>query len=206
MRKFDTLVSKAVAMLTPDIDTDVIAPLDSLTSNKSVAQCAFSALRYIDGDMDRCEPNPEFCLNQSINKGAQILLAGENFGCGSSRETAAQSLVDLGFRCVIGSSFGGIFFENCFKQGLLLIELPTRTVEQLADLVSAGEFTVNLKTEVIETPTRERIGFSVNSWRRRSFLEGLDSIDLSLTLIDQIEEFTRRDKAKRPWVYSAAES
>jgi len=179
VRKFDTLVSKAVAMLTPDIDTDVIAPLDSLTSNKSVAQCAFSALRYIDGDMDRCEPNPEFCLNQSINKGAQILLAG---------------------------GFGGIFFENCFKQGLLLIELPTRTVEQLADLVSAGEFTVNLKTEVIETPTRERIGFSVNSWRRRSFLEGLDSIDLSLTLIDQIEEFTRRDKAKRPWVYSAAES
>jgi len=165
-------------MLTPDIDTDVIAPLDSLTSNKSVAQCAFSALRYIDGDLDRCEPNPEFCLNQDINEGAQILL----------------------------SSFGGIFFENCFKQGLLLIELPTRTVEQLAQLVTAGEFTVSLKAEVIETPTRERIGFNVNSWRRRSLLEGLDAIDLSLTLIDQIEEFTRRDKTKRPWVYSAGAS
>jgi len=102
--------------------------------------------------------------------------------------------------------FGALLGENCFKQGLLLIELPARTVEQLAELVTAGEFTVSLEAEVIETPTRARIGFNVNSWRRRSLLEGLDAIDLSLTLIDQIEEFTRRDKAKRPWVYSAGAS
>jgi len=107
VKKFETLNSKAVAMMMANIDTDIIAPLESLTTDKTVAECAFAALRYVDGDTDRKELVPDFSLNLPINAGAEVLLTGENFGCGSSRETAAQALADLGFRCVIGSSFDG---------------------------------------------------------------------------------------------------
>jgi len=201
MDKFDIVASKAVPMLMPDLDTDIIAPLDSLTTDKSVADVAFAALRYIDGDSDRRELNPDFCLNQPSNQGAQIILAGENFGCGSSREMAAQSFKDLGFRCLIGSSFADIFFDNCFQQGLLLVTLPVDTVERLATQVDQGDFEVDLNQNQVTSPSGEVFAFEINSWRRECLLQGLDSVELSLLRQDKIKEFQKRDQQQRPWVY-----
>jgi len=206
MQKFDTVVSKAVPLLMPDIDTDIISPLDSLTTDKSVVDVAFAALRYIGGDSDRRELNPDFVLNQLAYQGAKIMLTGENFGCGSSRETAAYSFRDLGFRCLIGSSFSDIFFDNCFQQGLLLVVLPVATIEHLASQVGDGDFEISLDLKQIKTPAGEIIPFDVDSWRRESLLQGLDSIDLSLTRRDKIKEFQRLDQVQRPWVYRAQAS
>jgi len=206
MQKFDTVVSKAVPLLMPDIDTDIISPLDSLTTDKSVVDVAFAALRYIGGDSDRRELNPDFVLNQPAYQGAKIMLTGENFGCGSSRETAAYSFRDLGFRCLIGSSFSDIFFDNCFQQGLLLVVLPVATIEHLASQVGDGDFEISLDLKQIKTPAGEIIPFDVDSWRRESLLQGLDSIDLSLTRRDKIKEFQRLDQVQRPWVYRAQAS
>jgi len=201
MDKFSRVNSKAVAMLAPDIDTDIIAPLESLTTDKSVAEVAFTALRYIDGDNVQRNPNPDFWLNQPENQGAKIILTGENFGCGSSREMAAQSFKDLGFRCLIGSSFGDIFYDNCFQQGLLVIMLPVDTIHRLAQQVNAGTFQIDLNLEHFVTPKGEIIPFKIDSWRRESLLNGLDSIELSLTYRDKIKNFQRLDKIQRPWVY-----
>jgi len=201
MKKFDSVISKAVPLLMPDIDTDIISPLDSLTTDKSVADVAFAALRYIDGDSDRRELNPDFVLNQPEYQGAKIMLTGENFGCGSSRETAAYSFRDLGFRCLIGSSFSDIFFDNCFQQGLLLIVLPVATIEHLASQIDDGDFEVDLNLQQIKTPTEEVVPFEINSLRRDCLLQGLDSIELSLTRQDKIKAFQDLDKLQRPWVY-----
>lgn len=201
MRKFDTITSKAVAMLEPDVDTDIIAPLESLTTDKSIADVAFAALRYIDGDTDRRIPNPDFFLNQPANDGAKIMLTGENYGCGSSREMAAQSFKDLGFRCLIGSSFGDIFYDNCFQQDVLAIVLPKDKVEQIAAQIYDGEITVDLVSQKITLPDGAFVAFEVDEWRRESLLKGLDMITLSLTKRDKIKAFQRQDKAKRPWVY-----
>jgi len=148
VKQFNSLISKAVPLLMPDVDTDIISPLDSLTTDKSVADVAFAALRYIDGDSDRRELNPDFVLNQPMYQDAQIMLTGENFGCGSSRETAAYSFRDLGFRCLIGSSYSDIFFDNCFQQGLLLVVLRVSTIEHLASQVNDGfKFKSNQNTK-----------------------------------------------------------
>lgn len=206
MKKFDTVISKAVPLLMPDVDTDIISPLDSLTTDKSVADVAFAALRYIDGDSDRRELNPDFVLNQPQYQGAQIMLTGENFGCGSSRETAAYSFRDLGFCCLIGSSYSDIFFDNCFQQGLLLVVLPVSTIEHLASQVNDGDFEIDLNLNQIKTPKGELVSFEIDAWRRDCLLQGLDSIDLTLTRRDKIEEFQRLDQTERPWVYRALAS
>jgi len=205
MKKFDSIISKAVAMLEPDIDTDIIAPLESLTTDKSIADVAFAALRYIDGDTDKRQLNPDFFLNQPTNKGAKIILTGENFGCGSSRELAAQSFKDLGFRCLIGSSFGDIFYDNCFQQGLLVCTLPVQTVEQIATQINEGDFQVDLNLKQIKTPYGDILPFAIDAWRRESLLKGLDSIELGLTY-NKIKEFQRKDKVLRPWVYASRAS
>jgi len=206
MKKFDTVISKAVAMLESDIDTDIIAPLESLTTDKSIADVAFAALRYIDGDTDKRQLNPDFFLNQPTNKGAKIILTGENFGCGSSRELAAESFKDLGFRCLIGSSFGDIFYDNCFQQGLLICTLPVQTVEQIATQIDEGDFQVDLNLKQIKTPYGDILPFAIDAWRRESLLKGLDSIELGLTYRDKIKEFQRKDKVLRPWVYASRAS
>jgi len=201
--QFTTVSNKAVAMLPPDIDTDIIAPLDSLTTEKSVADVAFTALRYIDGDSKTKIPNPDFWLNQPANKSAKIMLTGENFGCGSSRVTAAQSFKDLGFRCLIGSSFGDIFFDNCFQHGLLVCILPVKIVEHLATQIGAGDFHINLKLEHIKTPTGNFVPFKVDSWRRKSLLKGLEPIKLGLPYRDKIKKLQHQDKIQRLWVYNS---
>jgi len=201
MEKFKSVKSKAVAMLAPDVDTDIIAPLESLTTDKSVADVAFTALRYINGDNEKREPNPKFWLNKPENAGAKIILTGENFGCGSSREMAAESFKVLGFRCLVGSSFGDIFYDNCFQQGLLVITFPVKTIERLAAQISTGEFQIDLNRNEFKTPDGETLTFAIDSWRRESLLKGLDSLDYSLTFRDKIKEFQRVDKVMRPWVY-----
>jgi len=175
--------------------------LESLTTDKSVAEVAFTALRYIDGDNVRGKPNPDFWLNQPENKGAQIILTGENFGCGSSREMAAQSFKDLGFRCLIGSSFGDIFYDNCFQQGLLVITLPVDTINRLAEQIKEGTFQIDLNLKQLKAPRGDVIPFEVDSWRRESLLNGLDSVELSLAYRDKIKNFQSLDRKERPWVY-----
>ncbi len=203
MEKFETVTSKAVAMLEPDIDTDIIAPLESLTTDKSIAEVAFAALRYINGDTDKKIPNPDFFLNKPSNKGAKIMLTGENYGCGSSREMAAQSFKDLGFRCLIGSSFGDIFYDNCFQQGILAIVVSKTKIAQLAECIYDGDITVDLVSQQITLPDGPPIAFEVDAWRRESLLKGLDMITMSLTKRDEILAFQRQDKVKRPWVYQS---
>ena len=208
MEKFSTVTSKAAPLMRANIDTDIITPMRRLVaySGKEMAAYAFEPLRFIRGDGDLGEPNPEFILNQPAFQDATILITGENFGCGSSRETAVKVLVDLGYRCLIGSSFGDIFYNNCFQNGILPIILPLEQVEALAaesleTAGSDGEVTVDLTTCTITSPLGQTLSFEINGLRRTALLEGLDSIGVTMTREAEIAAFQARDREARPWVY-----
>lgn len=200
MKPFAVIESPAVSLLVPDIDTDVITPMKRLMerSPHPLSHYAFESMRYLGGDADTGRPDPSFPLNQTLAEEAAIMFVGENFGCGSSRESAPSAIADLGFRCLIGSSFGGIFFNNCFQNGILPIVLPESTVIRLAGL--AGTFTVDLAKQVIDTPDREEIGFDCNPFRKQCLLEGLDDIGMTLARTHAITVFTERDQVSRPWL------
>lgn len=208
MEKLTVLTSKAAPLMLANIDTDIITPMRRLVAaNPDWPKYAFEPLRYTGGDADEGEPNPDFIMNQPPFQQAQILVAGENFGCGSSRETAVTALVQLGYRCVIGSSFGGIFYNNCFQNGILPIILPVDQVEALAaeSLETAeGEagVTVDLQACTITTPLGHTIPFEVNALRREALIEGLDTIGVTLKRDGAIATFQEQDRRARPWVYA----
>ena len=208
MEKFTTLTSKAAPLMLANIDTDIITPMRRLVvdTGKALARYAFEPLRFIDGDGDRGEPNPDFIMNQPPFQQATILITGENFGCGSSRETAVTALVGLGYRCVIGSSFGEIFYNNCFQNGVLPIILPRQHVDMLAaeslETAHGPELvTVDLETCTITSPLGQTLPFSMNALRREALLEGLDAIGVTLKRAADIAAFQARDVSARPWVY-----
>jgi 3-isopropylmalate/(R)-2-methylmalate dehydratase small subunit len=153
--------------------------------------------------------NPDFVLNREPFRGARILVAGENFGCGSSREMAVWAIAGMGIRCVIAPSFGEIFFGNCFQNGLLPIRLASRTVELLLDRLAAtpadapdrASLSVDLQTCQIHTPWGNTIGFEVEPLRRQMLLEGLDPIGMTLRHAAQIEAYQSADKTRRPWIH-----
>lgn len=210
MEKLRVLTSKAAPLMLANIDTDVITPMRRLvvSTGPGLAKYAFEPLRYTGGDADTGEPNPDFIMNQPAFQQAKILVTGENFGCGSSRETAVSVLVHLGYRCVIGSSFGGIFYNNCFQNGILPIVLPVEQVEALAaeSLETADQdigVTVDLEACTITTPLGNTISFEVNGLRREALMEGLDAIGVTLKRDDAIAAFQARDRQSRPWVYQA---
>ena len=201
-----------------NVDTDVITPMELMVAygfGKNVGRIAFAPLRYIrneqtekDGPdfiLHQPKENPEFVLNQEPFRQAKILLAGNNFGCGSSREMAVWAIARMGYRCLIAPSFGEIFFNNCFKNGVLPIVLPRKVVEAFAELSRSGSgetlFTVDLNAAVITSPLGEKIAFEVEATRRKSLLEGLDEIGMTLQRESEIAAFQKRDRKDRPWVY-----
>ena len=203
MRKFETVVSKAVAWLLPNIDTDAIAPMKRLILNTDeLGIYSFEPYRFVNGDGDAFVLNKDFPLNKPENRGAQILIAGDNFGCGSSRETAVQAIDKCGYRVVIASSFGGIFVKNCFMQGLLPIQLEKSTVEELArQSLGGGLFTVDLVNTTLTAPSGESIPFEIEDSRREVLLGGLDEVRLTLNGSEKYEAYLDRDRELRPWLY-----
>jgi 3-isopropylmalate/(R)-2-methylmalate dehydratase small subunit len=195
--------SIAAPLLRANVDTDVITPMRRITSRSSqpLAHYAFEPLRYLGGDGDTGRPNPDFVLNDPAYAGARILLTGENFGCGSSRETAPAALYALGFRIIIGSSFGDIFANNCFQRGILVICLDGETVQALAAEARQGRFVVDLESCRITSPQGLEVRFEVNPLRRELLLSGLDDIGMSLRLTREIAAFQVADRERRPWVY-----
>jgi 3-isopropylmalate/(R)-2-methylmalate dehydratase small subunit len=204
MEKFTTLDAVAAPVLRENIDTDVIIPINRLVGNSvrgSLGPWGFSAWRYRPDGSE----NPEFILNREPYRGAQILLTGVNFGCGSSREAAVWTLQEMGIRCVIGSSFGDIFFNNCFQNGLLPVLLDRQVVESLAREVEtsqgAGRIGVDLAAMTVTAPSGKRYSFAVEPARREALLEGLDEIGMTLRRAPEIAAFQEKDRQQRPWVH-----
>lgn len=202
MEKFTRATGIAAPLMRPNIDTDVIIPIDDCVSVPRAEQgrCAFRAWRYLNDGSD----NPDFVLNRAPFRRAVILLAGINFGCGSSREPAVWALMGLGIRAIIAPSFGDIFYSNCFQNGVLPITLPEETVRALAGAVETEPetpMTVDLENCVIEHPSGMRVPFSLDESRRSALLEGLDDIGMTLKRDAKIAAWQQSDRVRRPWVY-----
>ena len=207
MDSFIRVTGAAVPLMRINIDTEVVIPMNRLVEHKrgELGRFCFEAWRYgPDGN-----ENPDFVLNRPRFRGAKILVTGENFGCGSSREHAVWSLSDFGFRCVIAPSFGDIFYWNCFQNGVLPIRLPEVEVKTLAAEIEASEsalMTVDLETQAITTPTGRIVAFTSDPERRTALLEGIDEIGLTLKLDSQIRAHQARDRESRPWIYRRDET
>jgi 3-isopropylmalate dehydratase small subunit len=202
MDTFITLTSIAAPLPEANVDTDIIFPARFLlvTDKKGLGQYAFYEKRYAAPGVEK----PDFVLNQAPYRAAQILIAGDNFGCGSSREQAPWALQDLGIRCVISTSFGEIFYSNCFKNSMLPITVTAAELALLhAEAVAARPLTVDLIGCRILLEGGTRIDFNVADWRRDALLNGWDEIDL---IIKQngahIAAFETRQKIRMPWLYA----
>ncbi|MBP6116097.1 MAG: 3-isopropylmalate dehydratase small subunit [Neisseriaceae bacterium] len=213
MKAFTTVVGKVAPLDRANVDTDAIIPKQFLKSIKRTGfgpNC-FDEWRYLDhgepGMDNSTRPlNPEFSLNQARYQGAQILLTRENFGCGSSREHAPWALDDYGFRAVIAPSFADIFFNNCYKNGLLPIVLDADIVDQLFQNVASTEgysLTVDLAKQQVVTPDGQTFAFDITEHRKHCLLNGLDEIGLTLAHTDEIKAFEAKHKASQPWLYQA---
>jgi 3-isopropylmalate/(R)-2-methylmalate dehydratase small subunit len=203
IERFTVVDGVAAPMPIANVDTDVIVRVDRLAKlpRADLGRFAFEALRYRgDGGED-----PGFVLNRPPYREARILVAGENFGCGSSREMAVWAIAGLGIRVVIAPSFGEIFFANCFQNGLLPVTLPAQTVARMAERLEAdpatARMTVDLERCEIRTGWGETIPFAVEALRRRMLLEGADEIALTLAREAEIAAFQTRDRERRPWIY-----
>ena len=197
MNPFTRVTGAAAPLLLPNVDTDVIIRMDSLLGGGDLGRFALAALRFLpDGS-----PNPGCVLNEPRFAGAPILLAGANFGCGSSREVAVTALQAIGVRCVIAPSFGDIFHANCFRNGMLPVELSEAAIERLAAESRAGEFTVDLHAQRVTAPSGAEVAFSIDALQREALLEGLDEIGLTLKHADEIAAWQAADQAARPWVW-----
>ena len=203
MERFTRVRGIAVPMLRINIDTDQITPGRELirVHREGYAASLFSNLRYI-GDRT---PNPEFILNREPWSRGTILLADRNFGCGSSREPAPRALHGFGLRVVIAPSFGGIFFNNSFRNGLLPVELPIEQVRELAAQMEAAdghaEVEVDLEAQSVTAPDGTRFAFTTPPVLRQMLLQGVDEIELTLSRAAQIDAYRERDRARRPWAY-----
>jgi 3-isopropylmalate/(R)-2-methylmalate dehydratase small subunit len=202
MQPFTRISGPAAPLLRANIDTDVIIRIERLTSvpREQLGRYAFEALRY---RVDDGSEDPHFVLNRTDFRNAPILIAGENFGCGSSREGAVWALMAAGLRCVIAESFGDIFYNNCFQNGMLPVVLPADAVSQLArEAMHGTQFTVDLLEQKILTPQGEAIAFEIDAQRRRAMIEGLDDISLTLTRLPEIAAWQSHDRVSRPWVWN----
>jgi len=199
MQAFRQVTGPAAPLLVANVDTDVIirADLDS-TSPEVLGPHAFGALRF---KADGAEV-PDFVLNREPFRHAPILLAGLNFGCGSSRERAVWALLGVGIRCVVAPSFGGIFEANCCQNGLLPVVLPEGTIRKLALETEAGALiTVDLEKRELTSTTGTTLVFDVDEMRRQSLLHGRDDIEMTLLQLETIDQWQAKDRAERPWVW-----
>ncbi|MGQ4880207.1 3-isopropylmalate dehydratase small subunit [Billgrantia sp. LNSP4103-1] len=211
MRKFERIEGLVAPLDRANVDTDLIIPKQFLKSIKRTGFGVnlFDELRYLDEgqpgqDCSKRPVNPDFVLNLPRYQGASVLLARRNFGCGSSREHAPWALEDFGFRVVIAPSFADIFYNNAFKNGLLLITLPEEAVDHLFREVEANEgyrLDVDLENQRVITPSGEILEFDVDAFRKHCLLEGLDDIGITLQDEDVIRHFEQRHRAERPWLF-----
>lgn len=201
MEAFRTLAGPAAPLMRANVDTDLIIRIERLvgTGRTGLGPHAFETLRYRPDGTE----NPEFVLNKPAYRDSAILLAGPNFGCGSSREGAVWALMGAGIRCVIAPSFGDIFFSNCFQNGLLPVVLPEEVVRRIAEQTEAsqgaGRTTVDLVAQTVTLPDGAQVPFAVDARKREALLEGLDDIALTLRHRDAIAAWQARDQAARPW-------
>ena len=211
MKKFERFEGVVAPLDRANVDTDLIIPKQFLKSIKRTGFGVnlFDELRYLDEgqpgqDCSQRPLNPDFVLNQSRFKGAEVLLARRNFGCGSSREHAPWALEDFGFKVVIAPSFADIFYNNSFKNGILLITFPEDVVDRLFAEVDTSEgyqLDVDLENQRVITPSGEILEFEVDEFRKHCLLEGLDDIGLTLKDEDAIRAFEQKHKAARPWLF-----
>ncbi|MCA8867264.1 MAG: 3-isopropylmalate dehydratase small subunit [Rhodobacteraceae bacterium] len=201
MDKFTTLSSIAAPMPLVNIDTDMIIPKQFLKTIKRSGLGAnlFDEMRYNDDGSEVVD----FVLNKPAYRKAEIIVAGENFGCGSSREHAPWALLDFGIRCVISTSFADIFYNNCFKNGILPIILPKFQVERLMEDAERGEnarITVDLENQTVSASDGTEFTFEVDAFKKHCLLNGLDDIGLTLEKVAAIDSFEAAYHAKHPWV------
>ena len=196
MNKFQTLASVAAPFPQKNVDTDAIIRIERCTGTprEDIGKYAFEMARFRKDGSE----NPEFVLNQPRYRDAKILVCGEFFGTGSSREMAVWALAGMGIRCLIAPSYGQIFYGNCFQNGLLPIVLPPSVVEDLTREAFSGKaFEINLESQTINGS----VPFEVSPRRKKMLLEGLDELGLTLALEPKIAAFVAADRARRPWVY-----
>ena len=201
MQKFTVLEGVAAPLKMINIDTDMIIPKQYLKTIKrtGLAKGLFAEKRYRDDGSE----NPDFVLNKPAYRKAKILVAGDNFGCGSSREHAPWALLDFGITCVISTSFGDIFYNNCFKNGVLPVRVKPEDLEKLFDDADRGAnatLTVDLEKQEIRGPDGGVVKFDIEPHRKQALLNGLDEIGKTLQKQDQIGRFEAKSKASRPWV------
>ncbi|SDX86242.1 3-isopropylmalate dehydratase small subunit [Citreimonas salinaria] len=201
MDKFETLTGIAAPMPLVNIDTDMIIPKQFLKTIKrtGLGKHAFADMRYDDAGNEV----PDFVLNQPQYREAQILVAGDNFGCGSSREHAPWALKDFGIRAIVSTSYADIFYNNCFKNGLLPIVLPREAVDVLmkdAEKGANARMTVDLEAQTVTSSDGETFHFDIDPFRKHCLLNGLDDIALSLEKAPAIESFEAKAAQSRPWV------
>jgi 3-isopropylmalate/(R)-2-methylmalate dehydratase small subunit len=211
MEKFSTLDGIVAPLDRPNVDTDAIIPKQFLKSinRTGFGPNLFDAWRYLDPgepgmDNSRRQPNPDFILNQPRYRDAAILLGRDNFGCGSSREHAVWALLDYGFRVVLAPGFADIFFNNCFKNGVLPIVLDADTINRLfaaVDAIPGFRLAVDLPGQQIITPEQEVIPFAIDAFRKDCLIHGLDDIDLTLQHADAIRAFEAQRRLDAPWLY-----
>ena len=200
MDKFTTLTGIAAPMPLVNIDTDMIIPKQFLKTiqRSGLGKNLFDEMRYTQDGQEI----PDFVLNQPAYRNAQILVAGDNFGCGSSREHAPWALLDFGIRCVISTSFADIFFNNCFKNGILPIILPQDQVDILMADAKKGanaRMTVDLEAQTVTTSDGQAFHFEVDAFRKHCLLNGLDDIGLTLEKAAAIDSFEKKVATLRPW-------
>jgi 3-isopropylmalate/(R)-2-methylmalate dehydratase small subunit len=200
MEKFTVVEGIAAPLRQINVDTDAIIPKQYLKTIKrtGLGTGLFSEKRYRDDGTE----NPDFVLNKPAYRNARILVAGDNFGCGSSREHAPWALKDFGITCVISTSFGDIFYNNCFKNGLLPIKVSPQDLEKLFDDAERGanaRLTVDLEKQEIHGPDGGVVSFEIDAHRKHVLLEGQDDIDLTLVKKDRIDSYEARARAARPW-------
>jgi 3-isopropylmalate/(R)-2-methylmalate dehydratase small subunit len=205
LQKFDKLTGVAAPMDMINVDTDMIIPKNFLKTIKrsGLGKNLFDEMRY---DRDGNE-NSDFVLNKAAYRQAKIIVAGDNFGCGSSREHAPWALLDFGIRCVISTSFADIFYNNCFKNGILPIKV---TKEQLDDLMDDAErgsnatLTIDLESQTIQGPDGGEVEFEIDEFKKHLLLNGLDDVGLTLQKSDKVDSFETQQNASQPWLAGVA--
>jgi len=198
MQKFTTLCGQAAPLPIMNVDTDMIIPKQYLKTiaRTGLGKGLFSEMRYTEDGGE----NPDFILNRAPYRSASILIAGDNFGCGSSREHAPWALLDFGLKCIISTSFADIFYNNCFKNGILPVKVSQSELDQLMEVAQRGvELSVDLAAQEISNGQGVKITFDIDPFRKHCLLNGLDDIGLTLQKADKIGSFEARAATSRSW-------
>ena len=205
MQPFKHLTGIAAPLDLVNVDTDMIIPKQYLKTiqRTGLGKALFDEMRHNEDGTEK----PDFVLNQEPYRHAQVLIAGDNFGCGSSREHAPWALLDFGIRCVLAPSFADIFYNNCFKNGILPIRLPEETISKLMEKCDRGhnaQWSIDLERQVVVDPDGQEIAFEIDPFRKHCLLNGLDDIGLTLQKGEKIDAYETARESDKPWMVPAA--